>query len=114
MDASALAELVRRGEASPVELVEAAIERAERVDAGLNAIVAPLYERARAAAAARDLPDGPFRGVPFALKDLGACEAGMPQYSGNALLRELDWRAPEDTPLAARFRAAGFVTIAKT
>ena len=64
MDATAQAELVRSGEASPSELVEAAIERAERLNPELNAIIHEFYEEA-AEQAKGDLPDGPFRGVPF-------------------------------------------------
>jgi hypothetical protein len=71
MDATAMAELVRSGEASPLELVDAAIERIESVNDEINAVIHPLYEEAREAAAG-DVPDGPFRGVPFLLKDLGA------------------------------------------
>ncbi len=52
--------------------------------------------------------------MPFLLKDAGACLAGLPLYMGNGLLRSLDWRAPSDTILGDRFRAAGLVTIGKT
>ena len=113
LDATAQAELVRSGQASPAELVEAAIERIERVDPEINAVITPLFERARAAAAG-DLPDGPFRGVPFVLKDLSAHSAGDPFHEGMAFLKERGWTEPEDTALAARFRAAGLVTVGKT
>ena len=52
--------------------------------------------------------------MPFLLKDVGACLAGLPLYMGNGLLRSLDWHAPADTVLGARFRAAGLVTVGKT
>ena len=110
LDATAQAELVRTGEASPRELVDAAIERIERVNPELNAVITPLFERARAAAAG-DLPDGPFRGVPFVLKDLSAHSAGDPFHEGMAFLKERGWTEPADTALAARFRAAGLVTV---
>ena len=113
LDATAQAELVRSGGVSPAELVEAAISRAESVNPEINAIIHPLYEDA-AAAARGDLPDGPFRGVPFVLKDLGACFAGQPLHMGMEFLKEIGFRAPVDTYLAQRFRAAGFVTIGKT
>ena len=113
MDATAQAELVRSGEASPAELVEAAIERAERVNPEVNAIIHSFYEQAREQAAG-DLPDGPFRGVPFLLKDLGAGLAGQPVHLGMRALKEADFRLPVDTTLGARFRDAGFVTIGKT
>src|SRR2546428_8975750 len=65
--------------------------------------------RGRAEAAAPDLPDGPFRGVPFLLKDLICHSAGDPYHAGMRLLRELGWIERYDTHLAARFRAAGLV-----
>jgi len=114
MDATAQAELVRRRELTPLELVDAAIERIERVNPTLNAVITPIYEEAREAAVSRDLPDGPFRGVPFLLKDLGAMQKGQPYYGGNRALRDANFRSPFDTPLGARFRAAGFITLGKT
>jgi amidase len=78
MDATAQAKLVRRKELTPLELVDAAISRIERVNPALNAVITPLYEDARAAAVSSDLPDGPFRGVPFLLKDIGAMQKGQP------------------------------------
>jgi amidase len=113
LDATAHAELVRSGEASPVELVDAAIERIEALNPELNAVIHPLFEEGRAAAAGA-LPDGPFRGVPFLLKDLGAAFAGQPLHLGMRALKEIGFRAPIDSYLAQRFRAAGFVTIGKT
>jgi amidase len=112
-DATAQAELVRAGEVTPLELVEAAIQRAEAVDPQLNAIIHTLYDEAREEAA-NGVPDGPFRGVPFLLKDLGATFAGQPLHMGMRLLKEIDFRAPVDTYLAKRFAAAGLVTIGKT
>jgi amidase len=64
--------------------------------------------------AADSLPDGPFKGVPFLLKDLGAAFAGQPLHMGMRVLKEAGFRAPVDSYLAQRFRAAGFVTIGKT
>jgi amidase len=114
MDATAQAELVRRGELTPLELVDAAIARIERVNPTLNAVIAPLFEEARAAAVSPDLPDGPFRGVPFLLKDLGAMQKGQPYYMGNRALRDAGFRSPADTPLGTRFRLAGLITLGKT
>jgi len=114
MDATAQAELVRRKELTALELVDAAIARIERVNPILNAVITLLYEDARAAAASPDLPDGPFRGVPFLLKDIGAMQKGQPYYMGNRALRDAGLRSPIDTPLGARFRAAGFITLGKT
>ena len=114
LDATAQAALVRSGAMTPLELVEAAIERVERVNPELNAVITPLFEGARAQATAEQLPDGPLRGVPFVLKDLSAHSAGDPFHEGMAFLKERAWTEPDDTALAARFRAAGLITIGKT
>jgi amidase len=113
LDATAQADLVRKGEASPAELVDAAIERIEAANGEINAVIHKLYDEGREAAAG-DLPDGPFKGVPFLLKDLGAAFAGQPLHMGMQYLKDADFRAPVDTHLAQRFRQAGFVTIGKT
>jgi len=106
--------LPQSGDVPPLELVDAAIERIERVDPALNAVVIRDFEGARRAASAPDLPNGPLRGVPFLLKDLGATQAGLPTYLGNRRLRDIDHRATTDTELGARFRRAGLVTLGKT
>jgi amidase len=113
MDATAQAELVRSGEASAAELVDAAVERAEALNPELNAIIHEFYEEAKEQARG-ELPDGPFKGVPFLLKDLGAGLAGQPMHLGMQALKDADFRLPVDTYLGARFRDAGFVTIGKT
>ena len=113
MDATEMAELVSSGEASPAELVDAAIERIESVNGELNAVIHPLYEEAREAAAG-EVPDGPFKGVPFLLKDLGATFAGQPMHMGMQALKDADFRSPVDTYLATRFRDAGLITVGKT
>src|SRR6266508_2212773 len=114
LDATAQAELVRNGEASPKELVESAIERIERVNPELNSVIHPLFDKARDEALSPNLPDGPFRGVPLVLKDLICHTAGDPFHEGMRLLKDLGWTEREDTYLAARFRAAGFVFVGKT
>jgi amidase len=113
MDATAQAELVRSGEASAEELTRAAIERAESLNPALNAIIHPLYEQGLEASR-RELPEGPFRGVPFLFKDIGAGLAGQPLHMGVRALKEAGFRLPVDTFLGERFRAAGLVTIGKT
>src|SRR2546427_2545055 len=114
LDATAQAELVRQRKVSPRELVDAAVARIERLNPKLNAVVTQRFEKARAEAAAPDLPAGPFRGVPFLLKDLICHSAGDPYHAGMRLLRELGWIERYDTHLAARFRAAGFVFLGRT
>ena len=113
LDATAQAELVRDGEVSAEELTQAASERAESLNPELNAIIHPLYEQGLEEARG-ELPDGPFRGVPFLFKDLGAGLAGQPLHMGVKALKEADFRVPVDTFLGERFREAGFVTIGKT
>jgi amidase len=113
LDATAQAELVRHGDATPLELVDAAVNRIEKVNPELNAVIHPLFEKARAAAAG-DLPDGPFRGVPIVVKDLDGTSAGDPMHLGNKLLKEIGYVADHDSYLAARLRRAGFVVMGKT
>ena len=93
LDATAQAELVRTKEVSPAELVDAAIARIEKLNPELNAVIHELFERARGEAAGA-LPDGPFRGVPFLLKDLGAELAGTPFNEGLAFAG--DYRSTDD------------------
>jgi amidase len=110
LDATAQAELVRSGEVSPRELVEASIERIEALNGQLNAVIHPLYDDALATEPA----DGPFRGVPFVVKDLLCSVAGAPHHEGMRFLRDLGFRADADSWLAGRFREAGFVFLGKT
>ncbi|MGH9102939.1 MAG: amidase [Acidimicrobiales bacterium] len=114
LDATAQAKLVRDGLATPAELVEAAIGRIEALNPVLNAVITSLYDKALACAASPGLPDGPFRGVPFLLKDLGCHSAGDPYHCGMALLKRLGWRAATDTYASASLKAAGLVILGKT
>ncbi|MBI4464153.1 MAG: amidase [Acidobacteria bacterium] len=111
LDATAQADLVRRKEVQPAELAEAAIERIERLNPALNAVVTPMYEEARAQAKS-NIPDGPFSGVPFLLKDLLASYAGVRLTGGSRFLREF---VPDhDSELVARLKRAGLIIIGKT
>jgi amidase len=114
LDATAQAELIRSGEAKPLELVDAAIDRIERVNGSLNAVITPLFERARERAGKGEIGDGPFRGVPFLVKDLDLSTAGDPYHCGMKFLRDAGHVADHDTYLAARFAAAGLVNLGKT
>jgi amidase len=113
LDATAQAELVRNGEASPLELVDGAIERIEKLNGDLNAVIHPLFESARSQARGT-LPDGPFRGVPIVVKDLDGMLAGAPYHAGNKLLKELNYIAPETSFLFQKLIDAGFVIVGKT
>ncbi|MGY1607658.1 amidase [Geodermatophilus sp. SYSU D00700] len=111
LDATAQAELVRRGEASPAELVEAAIARIEKLNPELHAVVRDRFEDARTEAAG-ELPDGPFRGVPVLLKDIGCHVAGEETRYGTSFLAGVRW--PHDSHLGRLFREAGLVTVGRT
>jgi amidase len=113
LDATAQAALVRAGEVTPAELVTAAVERAEALNPDLNAIIHPRYAEA-VAEAEGDLPDGPFRGVPFVLKDLDGSAAGLPLHMGTKALRDAGYVATTTDTLTQRFSDAGLVVIGKT
>jgi amidase len=116
-DGLGLAELVRRGEVTPLELTEAAIAAADRVNPRINAVVARLDDLARAQATAGPLaggplPDAPFAGVPFLLKDLHGALAGAPMTSGSRLLAK--HRPAQDAEVVARYKRAGLIILGKT
>jgi amidase len=113
MDAVDQAALVAAGQVSPSELLEAAIERIERIDPTLNAVVIRWFDHARETAAG-ELPNGPFRGVPFLIKDLFAEYAGQPISNGNVALKNARVIADADTTLVSRHRAAGLVIAGRT
>jgi amidase/6-aminohexanoate-cyclic-dimer hydrolase len=110
-DGLGLAELVRRGEVKPQEVLEAAIARIEARNPAINAVVTRLYDQARAAIAA-GLPEGPFTGVPYLLKDLGALYTGAVTsygsrlYDGNV--------ADHDSEITRRLKRAGLVIAGRT
>ncbi len=114
LDATAQADLVANGDASPLELTDAAIERIEQLDGPINAVVLRWFDHAREVASSPELPDGPFRGVPFLLKDLWAPYAGQPMTNGNVALRDAMPISLADSALVSRFRAAGLVTLGRT
>jgi len=112
LDATAQAELVRNKEISPEELVDDAIARIEKLNPELNAVIHPLFDKAREQL--RDLPDGPFTGVPIVLKDLDGHSAGDPFYCGNKLLKEMNYTPEWDSYSHKKLRDAGFVFLGKT
>lgn len=114
LDATAQAQMVRRGEASPLELVDAAIARIEALNPKLNAVIHPLFEKARTEASLPGLPAGPFRGVPFLMKDMFGYTAGDPYHMGLRCLRDIGFRVPHDTYVAEKFRAAGLLFVGRT
>ena len=114
MDATDQAALVAEGAVTPSELLEAAIERIERSNPSLNAVVIEWFDHARSVATDPALPDGPFRGVPFLLKDLYTNFAGQTMSNGNVALKEAAKIDTTDTTLVARFKATGLVIAGRT
>ena len=110
-DATSLAELVRKGEVTPGELLERAIAVVEALNPRVNAIVRRMFGPAHAAVDA-GLPDGPFRGVPFLIKDLSLLVAGEPMRCGSRFLE--GWVPDHDSELITRFRNSGLVALGKT
>jgi amidase len=113
-DAVALSALVRAGEASALELVEAAIGRAEAVNPSLNAIVEPMFDAARAQAVALVVETQPLAGVPTLLKDLFCPAAGEPAYHGNGVLREMRHHHADTGAVARRLREAGTISLGRS
>ena len=111
-DALGLADLVRRKAVSPDDLLEAAIERVEARNAAVNAVVMPLYDYGRKAIA-DGLPDGPFRGVPFLLKDLGGWLAGVRVTRGSRFFADAP-AAAADSEHVRRLKGAGLVIFGWT
>ena len=111
LDATDLAGLVARGELSALEVLEEAIERAERVNPRLNALVYPWYDHARQRI--RDgLPEGPLHGVPFLLKDLYQDYEGQKQSNGCRALAGAV--AGQDGEMVSRYKAAGLSIFGRT
>lgn len=110
-DATALAALLRRREVSAAEVLEIAIARLARWNGAINAVVIPLQERARAEVR-RPLPEGPFAGVPFLVKDLDGFLADT-EFTGSCKAL-LGWKPPRDSELFLRYQRAGLVIFGKT
>ena len=111
LDATGQAALVRSGELTPEDLLWVAIDRIERFNPLLNAVVVKAYDQAEKAV--RDgLPDGPFRGVPYLLKDLGLEMAGLSLHEGSAYLK--DYVSGRDSVHVTRLRKAGLVVLGRT
>lgn len=110
-DATALAALVARGEVTPTELLEAALAAVEARNPALNAVV--LVQEAVARKAIADgLPPGPFRGVPFLIKDLGIEAKDFPSHNGSRLFANTVY--PGDSSIFQRIKATGVVTFGRT
>ncbi len=108
-DGLGLAELVKKKKVKPAELVEAAIERIERHNPRLNAVVFKAYEEARAKAGAK--VSGVFAGVPMLLKDILGAKKGWPTRQGSRFVPAAP--SPFDATLVVRFEAAGLIPLGK-
>lgn len=113
LPATEQAKLVRDKKVSPIELVDDAINRIEKLNPELNAVIIERFDKARAEAAG-ELPDGPLRGVPIVLKDLDGASRGDPHHCGMKWLKDMDWVEQEDSYSVANLRAAGCVFLGKT
>lgn len=110
LDATAQADLVWRGEVTPLELVDQAIAQIERLNPKLNAVIYQRFEKARAEAGT---VSGPFRGVPYLLKDLTYSKGDL-HAAGIAGVKAAGYRADHDAHLVASLRKAGFVLVGMT
>jgi amidase len=112
LDACAQAKLVRRGDVSATDLVNASIERIEKINPSLNAVIDTFFERALEEAAL--VPkDAPFAGVPLLIKDIVAEYEGTALTEGSAFLAG-NYVSPRDSELVRRYRQAGFIIVGRT
>jgi amidase len=111
MDATDLAGLIKKKKIQPGELLELTIERIEKINPQLNAVVTKMYDEAREAVR-RPIPDGPFAGVPFLLKDLTASYSGVRLTFGTKNMQ--NYIAARDSEIVSRYKKAGFIILGKT
>jgi amidase len=110
-DGVGIAELVHTKQISPTELVEEVISRIETHNPKINAVIYKMYDQARKIAQGT-LPNGPFKGVPFLLKDMHATVEGVPTSCGTRMLKDIP--QPHDSEIVRRYRAAGVIFLGKT
>src|SRR4051812_17341312 len=111
-DGVGLADLVRSGEVKPEELLDAAIQRVQNRNPLVNAVVRELYDLGRESIRI-GLPDGPFRGVPFLVKDITSYVAGSPTTRGSRFFAYIPY-AREDSEHVKRLKRAGLVIFGRT
>lgn len=109
-DGCGLAELIKNKEVSIADVVETAIDKIESINPDLNAVIWPMYDMARESL--DHLPDGPFKGVPFLVKDLNLAWANTRLTSGSRYMK--DYHVDHDAPLATAFKQSGIVALGKT
>lgn len=111
LDATSLGELVRKKEVKVIELIDDTIERIEKLNPALNAVITSMYDFARDAAKS-SIPDGPFTGVPFLIKDLLTPIRGVPMSNGSKVL--MNFVPDHDSELVRRYKRAGLIIVGKT
>ena len=109
-DAVSLAGLIAKRQVSADEVLETAIARAEEVNPVINALVHKQYDQARRAVAT-GLPEGPLKGVPYLIKDLGFFQTGEPATFGSSLFR--NFVADHDTAYVTRCKKAGLMFMGR-
>ena len=112
LDGLGLAELVRQKEITPSEIMEEAIRRAEALNPELNFLIFDAFEEGRRMAADPNLPDGPFKGVPWLIKELATAWEGQPMTNSCPYMKELV--APFDSHTVTRTKEAGFTLLGKS
>lgn len=110
-DGLGLAELVKKGEVSALELTEIAIGIIEEKNPALNAVICKMYDNARKCASQK-LIDGPFSGVPFLLKDIWGDYPGYPATMGSRFLK--DYYPAKMAPIVERYVNSGVIILGKT
>jgi amidase len=110
-DGVTLAELVKKREISPKELANLFVEAVEKVNPRINAVIEVFQDRVEGLDD-RVIPAGPFAGVPFLMKDIGAGEGGRLQESGSILMK--GHMVDKDSFLTALFKAAGLTIMGRT
>ena len=109
LDGLGLAELVRNKEVTPGEIMEEAIRRSEALNPALNFLCSDAFDEGRRMAADPNLPDGPFKGVPWLVKELGTAWKGQPMTNGCPYMKDLS--ADYDSLTVTRTKAAGFTLL---
>jgi len=112
LDGLGLAELVRNKEITPAEIMEEAIRRAEALNPELNFLTVDAFDEGRRMAGDPALPDGPFKGVPWLIKELATAWEGQPMTNGCPYMK--DMVAPFDSHTVTLTKAAGFTLLGKS
>jgi amidase len=111
-DGLGLAELVKNKDVKPSEIIDETISRAEALNPKLNFLIHKGYDQARELADSAELPDGPFKGVPWLVKELATAWEGMPMTNSSPYMKDLV--APFDSETLVRIKAGGMIPMGKS